>query len=255
MNAKIGLQLYTIRSETDKDFLGTLRKVAEIGYAGVEFAGGIRQAASLTDLKQTLSETNLEVAGAAFAIAEMESDIEGIIAFCKEIGCTTIINSWIDESLRQTADGYRAVAQKLNSFGKQFQQAGIQLLNHVHGFEFVLFGDKTGMEVLMETFDPRYVNLEIDVYWVEHAGLDAVEFMQKYASRSPSIHFKDMKDRETKLDVEVGDGCINMHAIAEIGKQNHAEWFIVEQEQFEMPALESVTVSLRNLKQIVTKTN
>jgi sugar phosphate isomerase/epimerase len=255
MNAKIGLQLYSVRSETDKDFLGTLRKVAEIGYAGVEFAGGIRQVASLPDLKWTLSETNLEVAGAVFAIDEMESDIEGIIAFCKEIGCATIINPWVDESLRQTEDGYRAVAQKLNGFGKQFQQAGIQFLYHVHGFEFAMFGDKTGMEVLMETFDPRYVNLEIDVYWVEHAGVDAVEFMQKYGFCSPSIHFKDMKDREIKMDVEVGNGCINMRAIAKIGKQNQAGWFIVEQEQFEMPALESVTVSLHNLKQILTETN
>jgi len=89
------------------------------------------------------------------------------------------------------------------------------------------------------------------VYWVEHAGVDAVAFLQKYGNRTPSIHFKDMTDRQSKTEVEVGNGCIDMPAIARIGKQNHASWFIVEQEQFALPSLESVATSLRNLQKII----
>jgi sugar phosphate isomerase/epimerase len=251
--AKIGLQLYTIRDVAEKDFLGTIRKVGQMGYDGVEFAGGAMQAAPLADLQRTLAESNLEVAGAVFGIEEMESNLDGLLAFCQAIGCPTVVSPWIDEKLRQTAADYRAVAHRLNGYGKRLQQAGVQLLHHVHGFEFATLDGKTGMELLMEEFDPLYVNLEIDVYWVEHAGVDSVAFTQKYASRTPSIHFKDMKDRQSKMDVEVGGGYIDMRAIARIGKQHHAAWFIVEQEQFERPTLESAAISLRNLRKIAAE--
>ncbi len=248
---KLGLQLYTVRDAAEKDFLGTLRKVGQMGYEGVEFAGGIQQAATVQDLKQTLAETGLAAAGAIFILPELEKDLQGVISFCLEIGCPTVVFPWIDENLRQNEDGYRAMAGKFNRFGQRCIENGLQFLYHVHGYEFIRFDKKTGMELLMEELDPRVANLEIDVYWVEHAGVDSVQFMQEWGHRSPSIHFKDMKDRITKTDVEVGDGCIDIQTIARIGKANQAGWFIVEQEQFERPSLESAAISLANLRRIV----
>ncbi len=143
------------------------------------------------------------------------------------------------------------MAQKFNHAGKACSEAGLKFLYHVHGYEFDPLEGKTGIEWLMETFDPRYVSLETDVYWVEWAGVDSVEFMKRYGSRTPYIHFKDMKDRVTHKDVEVGDGVIDMYAIARIGRSNAAEWYIVEQEQFDRPSLESAQISLNNMKRIV----
>ncbi len=107
------------------------------------------------------------------------------------------------------------------------------------------------MDWLTLTCDHDLVKLEIDVYWVEYAGVDAVSFMRKHADWCAAIHFKDMVDRTTKQDVEVGGGCIDMRTIARIGEEHAVPWFIVEQEQFTMPPIESVAISLRNLRQIV----
>jgi sugar phosphate isomerase/epimerase len=250
--AKLGLQLYTVRDVADKDLPGAMRQVAQIGYDGVEFAGGVMQTPANV-IKKTLAETGLTVAGAVFLWNELENNLKGIISYCKEIGCPTVVFPWIDEKLRLDRSGWLAVAQQFNAWARECRANGLNFLYHVHGYEFSTVEGKTGMDWLMETIDPKLVQLEIDVYWVEHAGVDSVEFMKKWGHLSPSIHFKDMKDRASKMDTEVGAGAIDMLAIARIGKQHNARWFIVEQEQFDMPSMESVAISLRNLKKVVQK--
>jgi sugar phosphate isomerase/epimerase len=248
--ARLGLQLYTVRDDAQRDFLGTIHRVAQMGYEGVEFAGGVMQAATAPELRLTLDETGLVAAGITLTTDDLNKDLTGAVRYCQAINCPVAVFPWIDQAWR-TRDGFVAVAQKLNGAGEQLAGAGIRLLYHVHGYEFEDVGGHTAMDLLMATFDPRFVNLETDVYWVEHAGVDAVQFMQRYGDRSPYIHFKDFRDRETKHDVEVGEGAIDMPAIARLGHRFGAEWFIVEQEQFDMPPMESAAISYRNMRRIM----
>ena len=249
--AKIGLQLYSVKDEMQKDFFGTIRRVAKMGYEGIEFAGGLMQSATAEEVKKITDETGLAVAGAVFAMEELENSMEEIIEYCRIIGCPAVVFPWLVEEYR-SVEGYEIAAVKFNSFGKRLKENKIKYLYHIHGYEFEDIGGSTGMEILLKKTDPEYVGLEPDVYWVEWAGIDSVEFMKKYGSRSPYIHFKDMKDKQGKHDTEVGDGAIDMAAIAREGKKNNAEWFIVEQEEFDKPSMESAAISLRNMKRIMT---
>lgn len=250
--ARLGIQLYTVKEEAEKDYFGTIRKLAEMGYEGIEFPGGTIQKSSGKELRRFLDDLKLELVGIVFLKDELEDDFDTVLQYCKDCGCPAAVFPWIPEEFR-TVEGYKGFARKFDFWGKRFKENGIRFLYHPHGYEFEDLGGKTGMDILMEETNPEYTGLEIDVYWVEWGGVDAVEFMKKYGNRSPYIHFKDMKDKETKRDVEVGDGCIDMLSIARIGKQNNAEWFIVEQEEFDMLPLKSAEISLANLRKIVAR--
>jgi sugar phosphate isomerase/epimerase len=249
--AKLGLQLYTVREDAERDLVATMQRVADMGYTGVEFAGGIRRMATAADLRGLLDETGLEVAGAVFNYAELKQEFSAIVEYCRRIGCPTLVIPWIDEKLRPDAAGWQAVAAGFNAIGAAARAEGLQLLYHVHGFEFSQVEGRTGMDWLASTCNHDLVKLEIDVYWVEHAGVDAVSFMREHGAWCAAIHFKDMVDRITRQDVEVGDGCIDMDAIARIGKEHAVPWFIVEQEQYTIPPLASAAISLTNLRRIV----
>lgn len=250
--AKLGLQLYTVKDELEKDYLGTIRKVGKMGYDGVEFPGGVMEAASAEDIKRTADDAGLEIAGAVFMLDELENKYDEILQYCRKINCPVIVFPWILEEDR-TKVGYLKIAQRLNAMGKRLKNENIKLLYHIHGYEFENFDGKTGIDIMIEESNPEYFNLEIDVYWVEWARVNSVEFMKKYGSRSPSIHFKDMKDKKEMQDVEVGDGIIDMSNLVREGIKYNVDWFIVEQEAFDRPTLESADISLKNLKRIVTQ--
>lgn len=247
--AKLGLQLYTVRDETEKDFFGTIRKIGKMGYDGVEFAGGLMKTASAEEVKKVLDETGLEVAGACFGLEEVEDRMKEIINYCKKINCPAVVYPGIPEGLK-SVDGYKKIADRFNKVGKILKESGLKFLYHVHGHEFEVLNGKTGMEFLIENINREYVMLETDVYWVEWAGVDSIEFLKKYACISPYLHLKDMKDKVGKHDTEVGEGALDIAGVMREGKKNNSEWFIVEQEEFDMLSIESVVISLKNIKNL-----
>ncbi len=246
--AKIGIQLYTVRDKLAKDYLGTIRKMKALGYEGVEFPAGAIEAATAEEIHTVLKETELELAGFTFEHRDFETRIEEIIAYTLACGAKTIVYPWLPEEKRQSADDYVRFAQQLSQWGKQLRENGISLLYHIHGYEFEAFDGKTGFDLFFEALDLDAVKLEIDVYWVESGGVDCITFMERYGKYSPSIHFKDYLKRDGKLvDTEIGDGAIDMVKVAEIGLREEADWFIVEQEEFDKPTLESAGISANNL--------
>jgi sugar phosphate isomerase/epimerase len=246
--AKLGLQLYTIREEASRDFLGTVAKVATIGYAGIEFAGYFGTRAR--ELSKVLVDNNIEAAGTVVSLAVLERGLEASIEYCDIINCPMIVCPWIDENLRNP-QGYREIAIRFNRYGKLCNENGIKFLYHIHGYEFADFGGQNGMQILYNHTDPELANFEVDIYWVEHGGMDAVKFLKQYGTRCPYIHFKDMKDKVKMLDTEVGEGILDLAGIIQEGNKYRADWYIVEQEQFDISPMESVAISLRNLRHLL----
>lgn len=246
--AKIGLQLYTVRDEAEKDFFGTIKKVAEVGYEGVEFAGYF--GASSRELKKVLNETGLEAIGTTIPMHDLVDNkkLEESITYSKEINCPIIICPILPQEYRGSETVYNKAAEIFNSVGEKCNNSGLNFLYHIHGVEFENFNGKTGMEILMEKTDPKKVGFELDVYWVEYAGVDSVEYLKKYGKRCSLIHFKDMKDRVGKRDTEVGEGVIDVPALVNQAKKFNIGWYIVEQEEFDMPPMESIIISYKNLE-------
>ncbi len=244
--SNIGLQLYSIKELTSADFLGTLKKVKEIGYEGVEFAGYFNTPA--TELKKALDDLNLKAAGSHLGYGELCRNLDSLIEYNKEIGSPYIICPYIKF---ETADEYKKAAEEFNRIGEKCKAAGIQFGYHNHAHEFEKIGDKYIMDILAENTDPDFVHVELDTYWVAYAGLDTVEFLKKYGKRCSLIHFKDMNDPESKKDTEIGKGIVNFDEIARVCKELGTSWYIVEQEYFEIPLLQSIEESCRFMKNLL----
>lgn len=236
---QIALQLYTVRGETQKDFTGTLRRVAELGYEGVEFAGyGGLSAAAMTDL---LAETGLQVAGTHIGLADLTgTQLDASLAYCRAINCRTLILPWLGSEFHTPA-GIQALAPQLNAIGQRCLDAGITFGYHNHNFEFTRINGETWYDHLLAVTDPALVKLEVDVYWAAFAEHDPLALLQKLGTRVALIHFKDMAaDRSM---TEVGQGILDIQAVTRFAQQ-HAIWAIVEHDNPTLPSLESARISL-----------
>ncbi len=246
--SKLGLQLYSLRDLTRHDFLGTIAKVAQVGYRGVEFAGyvGVRAAV----LRQTLLDNGLLCAGAVTHMSVLERGLESAVEYASIIASPAIVVPGLPEPYRLSLDTYRQAADRLNEIGAYCKRNSLLLVYHIHGFEFTDFGGQTGMDVLLERCDAQVAPFQADVYWIEHAGVDSVAFLKRYGARCPYIHAKDMADRVSKRDTEVGAGVIDMMGVVREAVKNDAAWLTVEQEEMTLPPFESIAISLRNLQSL-----
>jgi len=241
--AEVGLELYTVRDETGRDFAGTVRKVAALGYPAVEFAGyGDLSAEEMRDL---LAETGMRAAATHVGLAALEADFDREIDYCRTIGCSNLILPWLPLEQR-SPDFLAALAPRLNEFGRRARAAGITFGYHNHDFEFVLEGGQSLLARLLDATDPELVTLELDVYWAAYAGSDPIELLRHYAGRVPVIHLKDM-DSERRY-TEVGDGTLKIKEIVTAAVDGGTSWLIVEHDAPTLPSLESAKRSLENLR-------
>lgn len=242
----IALQLYTVRDETARDFAGTLHQVAQMGYRAVEFAGygGL----SPGQMAGLLAETDLQAASTHIGLAALESSLERELDYCQSIGCASLVLPALPSEYR-SLDGLRGLLPRLNEIGRRCHERGIAFSYHNHDFEFAQAGTGMLLDVLLDNTDPLVVALEFDVYWAAYAGVDPVSYLRRRAGRVLLVHAKDMAaDRSF---TEVGDGALAMAAICRAAYEQHARWYIVENDQPKIPSLESARRSLANLRGIL----
>jgi sugar phosphate isomerase/epimerase len=249
------IQLYSLKDELAKDFIGTLKRVAEIGYTGVEFAGGFYGGMSAAELKKTLSDFKLEALGSHIASAQ----VPGHLDYASELGVRYIIDPMAPLSNYEEA---LAFAEKLNDTGKICMERGIVFGYHNHRHEFLEGKDGYLLETLLLNTNPKWVCFQLDVGWAACAGVDVPVFLRKYAGRFKLIHVKECstvagaermpdfskfpKDangrpqippeviskfrEQNKWNVPSGKGIIDWPAVRDASLAQGTEAFIVERE-------------------------
>ena len=244
----VAVQLYTLREETEKDFVGTLRKVAEIGYAGVEFAGygGL----SAREMKALLDELGLKPAGAHAGIEALETDLSAVIDYQLAIGNPYVGCPGLPEDRRKDAASWKRTAAQLTAIGEECARQGLVFYYHNHAIEFECFDGETGFDILFGNSDPRFLKMQPDLYWLKKGGADPVATIDKYAGRIPLVHIKDMANDAEGSFAEIGEGILDWPNIFAAAERAGVEWYIVEQDVCRRPPLESVALSLRNLKKM-----
>src|SRR5947199_6021878 len=156
----IALQMYTLRNETARDFAGTLREVAKIGYAGVELAG--TGGLSAVELRRLLDDLNLRAAGSHTGLDALEGDLNAALDFTQAIGSQFVVCPYLPEERRQSAHDYRALAEILNRAGAACKQRGLQLCYHNHASEFQRFDGQYALDILYNANEPDLVKVELD---------------------------------------------------------------------------------------------
>jgi sugar phosphate isomerase/epimerase len=191
---RVGAQLYTVRDAMQKDFDGTLAKVAAIGYKEVEFAGYFDK--SPQQIKEILSRNGLTSPSAHIDYPSLTGDawakaIEG----AKTIGHDYLINAWVDESVRKEPGSWKRIAETYNRAGQISKKSGIQFAYHNHNFEFEPVDGKLPYDFLLETCDPKLVQMEMDLCWITSAGKDPLDYFRRYPGRFPLVHVKGLSKK------------------------------------------------------------
>ena len=242
----IGLQLYTLRGETAKDFPGTLNRVAEMGYNGVELAG--TGGLSAHEMCKVLTDAGLKVYGSHVGLEQLEKDLTGTIAYHKEIGCKYLVCPSLAEDRRQNGQAYRQIGGTLETVGRACREAGLGFCYHNHAFEFQSYDGVHGLDLLYKASDPGLVQAELDLYWVAYAGLDPAAYLTKLKGRVPLLHLKDMA--ADRAFAEVGEGILDWPAVFEAAEAAGVVYYLVEQDECKRPPLEAVGISLQNLRRM-----
>jgi len=248
-NIPVGLQLYTLREETKHDFIGTLRKVAELGYRAVEFAGygGI----PAMEMKQVLGDLGLAAPSSHVGLQLLDNELQQQIEYSLEIGAKYIVCPWLDEKLLQEEESFQQLMEKFARIGEEVKRSGLQFAYHNHAFEFQTAS--TGGPILdrmYQSVSSDLMKAELDLYWVKKGGYDPKAYLLSYKGRAPLIHVKDMADDAEGTFAEVGHGIIDYKPIFEAAEEAGVEYYIVEQDRCQRPALESVRMSIEYLKSI-----
>ncbi len=239
----IGVQLYTVRKEINKDLIGTLKKVADIGYTSIEPAGyrnGKFYGLSPKEFKILANDLGLKVISSHNGISP--ELIEKVVEDNASLGVEYTVLPYLGNTQRKTLDDYKKLADTFNTYGEVCKKAGIKFAYHNHAFEFDVMDDKIPYDVLLEGTDPDLVSFEMDLYWLKKAGKDPLDYFEKYPGRFAMWHVKDMDPASGKY-TEVGSGNINFKEIFDNVSKSGMQYFFVELDNSERPALESIKIS------------
>lgn len=256
-----GLALYTVRDEMAMDAKSTLKKVAEMGYAYIEAAGyekGLFYGMTPQEFKSYLKSIDLKPVSTQ-QIGVTLDNLDREIAHVKEAGFEYFsipvppMGMLVYDSKSKTTSlncSLAELVETLTVIGKRCNKAGLKFLYHNHDFEF-----KKGKEgvkpidYLLEHTDPRYVNFEMDLYWVKKAGVDPVTYLESYPNRFKLWHVKDM-DKEGDF-APIGTGTMNLKRIAGRKEVSGMEKYFVEQDETGgQKPMEAIKISHENLRQI-----
>ena len=246
---QISLQLYTVREETARDMLDTLRKVAEIGYPAVEFAGY----GGLTpqEVKTILDDLGLRASGAHVPIDSWETNPEAVIADMHTLDCVHAIVPMVPREQRGEEASVARLAENLNRWGEMCRQDGVILSYHNHDFEFAPLAETTMWEVLVRETDPDLVHLELDLYWIKYGGADPETVLRDVGDRVSLLHLKDMAPDDTLSDLPVGEGTMPWPGLLQAADAAGVEWYIAEQDN-PRDALQEVSISLQHMRNLAT---
>ncbi|RPI26091.1 MAG: sugar phosphate isomerase/epimerase [Acidobacteria bacterium] len=238
----VGLQLYTIRAEMEKDFEGSLARVAQIGYREVEFAGYFGRTPQ--QVKAILKKNGLKTPSAHIGLDLFEKDLPKTIETAKILGQKYLICPSLPEPRRKTIDDWKKLAELFNRLGTESKKSGLDFAYHNHAFEFQPLDGQLPYDVLLQNTDRKLVKMEMDLYWVVRADQDPVKYFQKYPGRFALVHVKDMDTTPQRGFAEVGRGNMDFKKIFSASKQAGIKHYIVEQDSTPGNPFDSIKISL-----------
>lgn len=246
----VALQLYSVRDELSADFEGTLKKVKEMGYDGVEFAGLCEK--SFDEVKAICDNIGLACISVHISLEELSNDADNIIKGYKSLGCKQVTVPYLPEGVRPGESGFDGTVAAMTAIGEKCKKNGMLFAYHNHDFEFVKVGDEYGLDVLYNTIPADLLVCQLDTCWVNVGGVNPSDYIRKYAGRMYTVHLKDFVGQKTDnmygliglkeddgsgVKVEefdfrpVGYGVQNFPEILKASVDAGAQWVVVEQDR------------------------
>lgn len=252
-NIPIALELYSVRHELDKDARSTLKAVAEMGYDGVEFAGGTKHTGP--ELRQMLDEFCLVCCGWHTGLNLVQDDtLDETIALNQAVGNPNIIIPGIPEHLRRTRADWRKLAEMFNEIAGKLAPHGMKTGYHNHHIEF----QPLDGELPWDTFfgnTREEVIMQLDTGNAIYGGADIVSILENYPGRAVTVHLKPFSASAAKDNPHhgfrpiIGEDETPWDTVFDLCETSGGtEWYIVEYESDAFPPLEAVERCVKALR-------
>ncbi len=249
----IGLQLYSLREEVHNGLAQVFKTIATAGYNSVEMYGfSAKESFFKTEPKEVaalLKANNLISPSGHYQLDLFSKDGQQTIDAALALGHKYIVIPWLPEELRNSADAYKTIAERVNKAAEMCKANGLKLAYHNHDFEFKQWdGGTTGYDILLKETDKSLVDFEMDLFWVVTAGHDPIQLFKQHPGRFTMWHVKDKSKTDPKQQTEVGSGSIDFKTIFANAKLSGLEYFYVEQENLPVPSDAKIKQSIDYLK-------
>lgn len=232
---QIGFQSWVMKDELGKDFSGTLKKMAALGFNSIEmcsppgysrFGFGALQHLSAKELKNNINDAGFTCISCHYGFSELKDHTHERIDFAKELGLTQIVISSYGLPKTATLDDWKRSADESNKIGELMRKSDIQLAFHNHNQELETLEGEVIYDVLLDRLDGDLVKMQFQL-WVIIMGVKAADYFKKYPGRFISAHLYDWSGTGEEM-VPLGKGVVNWEeffAAAKIGgvKNYYAE--------------------------------
>jgi len=231
----LGLQLYSLRNQLEKDVPGSLKQVKAWGFDEVESYGAYGAA-----IAGALKDAGLRCSAIHVDYERLDKDLAGVLKEADALGVKTIVNPSLPHEHKPFASR-EEILKAAGSFAKwsrQCRAAGKRFAYHIHGQEFGKTPEGTLFDVLAKESGPD-VGFEVDVFWVTMGGADPVKLMGQYPGRFWLTHLKDMAKGTAvgtpgsemgQGNVVLGTGAIDIKGVVAAGAKAGVEIHFIEDE-------------------------
>ncbi len=240
MASKIAVQMYTVRdhTKTAKDLSQTLKKISDIGYPAVQFSAvgamnGESPEVSAVEAKKMLDDNGLKCVATHRPWPALMNETDSEIEFHKTLDCDFAAIGGIPGDYERSADGYRTFLKDARPVIAKLKEAGIKFGHHNHSHEFARV-KRHGMtleDILIDEGGPDLM-MELDLYWVQNAGVNPIRIVERCHGRLPFIHLKDKEVDATDGPVmaPIGEGNLDWAHIIPACEEAGVEWYGIEQD-------------------------
>ena len=261
----IGIQLYSVRDEMKKDPLGTLKKVAEMGYKNVEHANYVNGKfygydpkefrKILDDLGLAMPSGHTVMGAQHFDSAKNDfTDVwKKTVEDAAFLGQKYVVSPWLDVSLRKNFDDCKRFMEVFNKSGELCKKSGMKFGYHNHDFEFSLRLTSVKVyDIILQNTDPNLVAQQLDIGNMYNGGGRAVELLKQYPGRFELMHVKDeiKGEKEPYESTILGTGIIGVADVLKLAaKSGGTTEYIIEQESYQGKSpLDSIKANLDWIK-------
>jgi sugar phosphate isomerase/epimerase len=273
-SSDFGVQLFSVPKWLEKDFKGTLRKLAAMGYRNIEFYGpyafsdpsNIAQwkalgpslgfngsgffGLSAAEVGAVLKDNNLRAPSMHTDLGTLEGRMGPLAEAAHAIGATYVVLPSIPEERRKTLDDYKRMATAFNRIGEQAHRSGVKFAYHNHGYGQHPLEGQIPLEVMLAGTNRDLVDWEMDIYWTVAGGGDPAALLRSHPNRYRLMHLKDMKvlkhfagdggdpaqwEALFSYMTTVGDGVLDIKSIVQQARKSGVEYFFVEQDNVANP--------------------
>lgn len=253
----VGLEIYSLRRDAEKDLPATLATIRKFGFAEVEVSALYGRTAA--DFRRLLDNNGLKATSMMSEYDRLAKAVTSVADDAHTLGAEYVVCGTLPHKKKHlTVEDCSPAADNLNRWGETLAKSGLHCCYHTHGIEFDHVPDGTVFDTLAKRCNPKFANFEMDIFWIVYARQDPVKLLQKYPGRFPLMHVKDLR-KDTPLggspgdvleeaSVPLGKGLVDISATLQAARKTGVRHYYIEDEAVD--ANQQIPVSLRYLESL-----